>query len=248
MRAILTWHSIDATGSVISVSPEVFKAQLASLARLGLRVVSVPELLALDPDADAVALTFDDGFLNFRTHAWPVLCSHGFSATVFVVSDHVGGDNRWRGRADHGIPTLPLLGWDDLAELRSEGAILAAHTRTHPHLTTLGDAALEDELTIASAEIARRTGADVEGFAYPYGELDARVAARATERYRWACTTEYRALGASERPVLLPRLDAWYFRDPSRLDAWGTPRFKAGLWLRRQARRVRSAMSPVRAA
>lgn len=248
MRAILTWHSIDATGSVISVSPEVFKAQLASIARLGLRVVSVPELLALDPDANAVALTFDDGFLNFRTHAWPVLRSHGFPATVFVVSDHVGGDNRWRGRADHGIPTLPLLAWDDLGALRSEGATLAAHTRTHPHLTTLGDAALEDELTTASAEIARRTDAEVEGFAYPYGALDARVAARVSARYRWACTTEFRAVGTSEQPPLLPRLDAWYYRDPSRLDAWGTPRFKAGLWLRRQARRVRSALSPVRAA
>ena len=242
MRAILTWHSIDPSGSVISVAPEAFRAQLEAIRRLGLRVVGVPELLALPDDAEAVALTFDDGFVNFRTDAWPLLRSHGFPATVFVVSGRVGGDNRWRNRADAGIPLLPLLGWDELATLRAEGLTIGAHTCTHAHLPTLDDAALEQELTSAAEEIARRTGARVRGFAYPYGEVDERVAARTAAHFDWACTTEYAALNGVGRPDLLPRLDAWYFRNARRLTGWGTPPFRAGIWLRRQARRVRSSL------
>lgn len=243
MRAILTWHSIDRSGSVISVSPDAFRAQLDVIMRLGLRVVSVAELLALSDDAEAVALTFDDGFRNFRTDAWPLLRSHGLPATIFVVSGHVGGDNQWRGRADAGIPVLPLLGWDDLAVLHEEGVTLGAHTRTHAHLPALDDAALEQELTGAAEEIARRTGARVDGFAYPYGDVNARVAARTATHYDWACTTQYAALGALGRRDLLPRLDAWYFRDAGRLAGWGTAPFRAQIWLRRQARRLRSALS-----
>lgn len=242
MRAILTWHSIDASGSVISVAPDAFRAQVETIVRLGIRVVGVPELLALPDDAQAVALTFDDGFRNFRTDAWPLLRSHGLPATVFVVSGHAGGDNRWRGRADTGIPVLPLLGWDDLAALQADGLTLGAHTRTHAHLPTLDDAMLEQELTSAAEEIARRTGGRVNGFAYPYGDVDARVAARTAAHFDWACTTEFAALGGSGRPERLPRLDAWYFRDARRLTDWGSARFRAGIWLRRQARRVRSAL------
>lgn len=242
MRAILTWHSIDASGSVISVTPAAFRAQLETITRLGLRVVGVPELLALPDDAHAVALTFDDGFHNFRTDAWPLLRSHGFPATLFVVSDHVGRDNRWRGRADRDIPVLPLLDWDDLAALHREGLTLGAHTRTHAHLPALDAAALEDELASAADAIARRTGASVRGFAYPYGDVDARVAARTATHFDWACTTEYALLRGATPRALVPRLDAWYFREARRLAGWGTPAFRASIWLRRQARMVRASL------
>ena len=242
MRAILTWHSIDPSGSVISVAPDTFRAQLEAIRQIGLRVVGIPELLALPDDAEAVALTFDDGFVNFRTDAWPLLRSHGFPATVFVVSGHVGGDNRWRGRADAGIPVLPLMGWDDLAVLCGEGLTLGAHTRTHVHLTTLDDATLEQELTSVTREIAHRTGAPVDGLAYPYGDVDERVAAHTATHYAWACTTEYAVLGSASRRECIPRLDAWYFRDAHRLTEWGTSSFRAHVWLRRQARLVRSSL------
>src|SRR5581483_6893264 len=80
MRAILTYHSIDESGSVISVGRETFAAQAAWLASGRVRVTTVDELLALPPDADAVALTFDDGFQNFADTAVPVLERHGLRA------------------------------------------------------------------------------------------------------------------------------------------------------------------------
>jgi peptidoglycan/xylan/chitin deacetylase (PgdA/CDA1 family) len=201
----------------------------------------VPEVLALRT-GDAVALTFDDAFANFASDALPLLREHGLPATLFVVTQHAGRDNRWRGTGDAGVPVLPLLNWDGIARAREAGVTIAAHTRTHPHLPALAPAEVEDELQGCAAEIERRTGATPDGFAYPYGEFDERIASIAGRHYAWACTTEFRPLASAERNVALPRLDAWYFRDAGRLEQWGTPAFRTWLWYRRQGRRARSVM------
>lgn len=206
------------------------------------RVVGVQELVGLNDAVDAVALTFDDAFANFETEAVPLLRSRNLPATLFVVTQHVGGDNRWRGHQDGAIPVLPLLDWDALGRLRESGITLGAHTRTHPNLPALGTNELEEEMCAASDEMERRLGERPQGFAYPYGAVDSRVADVAAGCYQWACTTEFRVLGSHESPLLLPRLDAWYFRDADRLARWGTPGFHAWVWYRRQGRRAGSAM------
>jgi peptidoglycan/xylan/chitin deacetylase (PgdA/CDA1 family) len=239
MRAILTYHSLDDSGSVISVPPAAFRRHVAWFSAAGVRLVTVPELLALDDDVHAAALTFDDGFANFATHAAPVLREHGAPATVFVVSDHVGTDNRWRGRGDAGIPVLPLLDWHALGALRESGIALAAHTRTHPALPALSHAAVEDELVSSADAMQRELGERPTGFAYPYGAVSRDVATLVARMYAWACTTEFRMVSTFAAPRELPRLDAWYFRDGGMLERWGTSAFRAWVWARRQARGVR---------
>jgi peptidoglycan/xylan/chitin deacetylase (PgdA/CDA1 family) len=135
-----------------------------------------------------------------------------------------------------------LLGWDDLATLRKSGFTLGAHTRTHPNLPTLDEGELLEEVCVAADEMERRLGERPRGFAYPYGAVDARVADVTARCYKWACTTSFRSLGAEESLNMLPRLDAWYFRQPERLERWGTAGFRASLWCRRQARRARVVM------
>jgi peptidoglycan/xylan/chitin deacetylase (PgdA/CDA1 family) len=72
MRAILTYHSIDDSGSPISVAPEEFRAHVRWLGSGAVRVVPLAKLVTLPPDDDAVALTFDDAFENFSTIAAPL--------------------------------------------------------------------------------------------------------------------------------------------------------------------------------
>lgn len=243
MRAILTYHSVDSSGSPISIDAGVLRHHLEWLASGRVRVVGVDQLLSLPPESSAVALTFDDGFANFATEAAPLLREYGLPATLFVVTGHVGRDNRWGGRGDPGVPVLPLLDWDDLGRLSEAGITLGAHTRTHPRLTRLDSPMLEQELADAADEIERRLGEAPEGLAYPYGVVDDRVARATSARYRWACTTELRPLGRTELRYRLPRLDAWYFRDASRLANWGSPEFRAWLWYRRQGRRLRVSLA-----
>lgn len=245
MKAILTYHSIDPSGSPISVDAAAFRAHVRWLASGVVRVVSISELMRLGEDVDAVALTFDDGFENFDADAAPLLLEHGLPATLFVVADRVGATNAWGGVADSSVPTLPLLGWDALRRLAARGITLGAHTRSHPRLTELPPAARREEVAGSVARIAKETGQRPTSFAYPYGDVDDEVAAEVATVCDWACTTEMRALGAAERPHLLPRLDMYYLREPGRLEGWGTPRFRRYLWLRARARAARRRFAAV---
>lgn len=238
MKAILTWHSIDDSGSPISVAPAAFARQVAWLASGQVRVTTVEELLRLPDSADAVAVTFDDGFRNVAERAAPLLAAHALPATIFVVSRHAG-TNAWGGVADAGVPTLPLLNWDELARLREQGFSVAAHSRTHRRMGGAGAAVLEDELLGCAQDIAARTGEAPRGFAYPYGDVDAAAADMVRRHYDWGCTTELRVLTAGDDRACLPRVDMYYFRDPGRLERWGSARFRCYLTLRHQARRVR---------
>lgn len=243
MRAILTYHSIDESGSPISVGPDVFRAHCAFLASGKVQVVSLETLWEDPPAGDAVAITFDDGFSNFATEAMPVLRDHAFPATLFVVSDHVGGHNDWGGRRARGIPHLPLLSWTELADLAGRGVRIGAHTRRHRKLTSITGIELRDEVQGSVARIESALGRRPTSFAYPFGAVDDPAAAVVREACALACTTELRALGAHEDRVLLPRLDMFYLRDRGQLEAWGSAGFRSRLWLRGQGRRLRRLAS-----
>ncbi|MBC7789143.1 MAG: polysaccharide deacetylase family protein [Anaerolineae bacterium] len=245
MKAILTYHSIDDSGSPISVSPEAFRSHVAWFASGVTRVVSVGQLLALPDDADAIAITFDDGFRNFGVVAAPLLVEHGLPATLFVVTDAVGGTNSWGGIPHTGIPTLALLDWKEVASLAAAGIELGSHTRTHAHLPRLSAAAVADELMGSAERIKMETDLVPAGFAYPYGEVSDAASIRAESVYKWACTTSMRGVGPGDRAWLLPRIDMYYFRESGRLDSWGSARFKQYLWLRSRARQVRRGLTAV---
>lgn len=242
MRAILTYHSVDPSGSPISIDRAAFARHVSFLSGSGVRVLALEELLAKRDESDAVALTFDDGFVNFASDAWPALRDAGLPATLFVPTARVGGDNRWEGRDEPGIPTLPLLDWLALGRLASEGLALGAHSRSHAHLPRVSDAQLVDEIDGSKADLRGQLGLEASVFCYPYGDCDERVERAAARSFRFACTTELDVLRANSGPHRLPRLDAYYLRGPGALEAFGGLRFEARIFLRRHARRLRSAL------
>jgi peptidoglycan/xylan/chitin deacetylase (PgdA/CDA1 family) len=160
---------------------------------------------------DAVAITFDDGFVNFRDIAAPRLLANGLTSTVFVVSEHAGRTNAWDLREPH-IPQQPLLDWPALGRLREQGVTLGSHSRTHANLATLSRARIEEEVCGSIEIIERETGARPATFAYPFGRVNAQAAAVVERVFRYACTTEFRLLDGDARLARLPRLDAFSYR------------------------------------
>ena len=128
-----------------------------------------------------VGITFDDGYISVLETRVPELLRHGFTATVFVVSDRLGGTNEW----DAARPgrccrpprsaSWPRPGW--------RSARTAPRTPAGRHRA--GQLAAEvggERASSASSPDA------VRGFAYPYGDMDA--AARRAVRdagYDYAC-------------------------------------------------------------
>lgn len=239
MRGIITYHSVDPSGSVISLDQHTFERHVRWLASSHVRTTTIEGLERVPPEEDALAITFDDGFENFATVAWPLLREHGLSATLFVVTDYVGKTNAW-GDAPHGrTPELPLLDWPSLGRLAEEGVALGTHSHTHRDLRTLEAEELQGELMEPARRIRAETGHTPTCLAYPYGAVDERVAAAAREAFTHACTMELRVLRKVEDPLKLPRLDAYYFHRLGRLSAWGSSRFRRYLWLRARARALR---------
>lgn len=239
MRAILTYHSIDESGSPVSVSREAFRAHVRWLASGAVTVLPLAELVDARDGGDAVAITFDDGFQNFADDAAPLLRDAALPATVFVVPEHVGGENDWGGRHVPGIPVLPLMSWQTLGRVAAAGVALGAHTRRHRDLTQVRGATLEDEVAGCVERMAAELGVRPASFAYPYGAVDETSATVVRDVFAHACTTELRALRGDDDRALLPRLDMFYFREPGQLEGWGSAAFRRRLWLRAQGRRVK---------
>jgi peptidoglycan/xylan/chitin deacetylase (PgdA/CDA1 family) len=239
VRAILTYHSIDESGSAISVSEDVFRSQVAWLAKSEVRVVTLDALMRMPSESNAVALTFDDGFVNFGDVAAPLLADHGMPSTLFVVADAAGRTNRWPGRTDRGVPELPLLGWAALGRLREQHVEIGAHTRTHENLARLTNGRLGEEIIGGAERIRTEIGYAPAVFAYPYGAVSDAAVGLVSSRFSWGCTTEMRSVSANEARALLPRIDMFYLREPGQLERWGTDRFRYHLKLRAGARLVR---------
>ncbi len=248
MRAVLTYHSIDASGSPVSVAPEAFARHVAWLTSGQVIVQSLAALVAAgdggrDDPRPRVALTFDDGFANFASHAWPRLRDAGLPATVFLVSGHMGGTNVWGGRPVAGIPALPLMTWEAAAACAADGAAIGAHTRTHPHLPALKAAAAHDEMAGGRQELCNTLGVPVTTFAYPYGAVSDAVAEAAASIFELACTTEHRPLAHRDAAHRLPRLDMFYFQSRDALRDWGSAAFRRRVTVRRTLRAVRHGLA-----
>jgi peptidoglycan/xylan/chitin deacetylase (PgdA/CDA1 family) len=214
MDAILTFHSVDDSGSVLSYRPDDFAALVDGLLAAAVRIVPISALLAGGASPhDRVALTFDDGIRTVRTAALPVLARHRLPATVYVVSAWTGRTNRWPTQPSS-APTFDLMGWDELAELRDAGIEIASHGVAHAPMDTLTPSELTAELVDSKRSIEDALQVEARHFAYPYGACNADVAAAARRVYASAVTTRLQRLRPTSIPHLLPRLDTYYLQGP----------------------------------
>jgi peptidoglycan/xylan/chitin deacetylase (PgdA/CDA1 family) len=207
------------------------------------KVVSLAEIASLPDTEDAVALTFDDALGGVGEFAAPLLADHGFPATVFVPTARVGSDNRWRDIGDPRIPLLPVLGWDEIGKLRETGWTVGAHTRSHVRLSRCDDAQIREELEGSADDIERALGKRPRCLAYPYGSTDDRVTLAAAQLFDIACTTDQRPLSPISTPLLLPRIDVYYFRSNNLLPKWGTLQQRAYIATRRTVSNIRYGFS-----
>ena len=244
---ILAYHSIDDSGSVVSIAPDDFQFQIENLKKRGYQGIAVRELETarrgeLTSGIRPIAITFDDGFANLLDHAVPVLESAGFRATVFAVSKRLGKDNLWSGQLAS-VPTMPLASLSGLEEMVAAGIEIGSHTRSHPVLPRLGDAELQEEIVGSKADLEDALGVEVTSFAYPYGAFTPRERDSVASAYQLACGTSLGFSTPEEDRCALRRLDMYYLRTrPSfeRFDSW---RGRARLVLRRTARTIRGVLT-----
>ena len=237
LSCILTYHSVDATNSVISVAPRKFREHMACLAEMRIPVVPLAEI----PSAvGSVALTFDDGFRNFFEHAFPVLQQYNFPATVFAVSGYCEKQNTWPSQPSRPpVPTLDLMSWSELEQVSKAGVCVGSHTATHPRMSHLPEAEVETELRASRRALEDRLGKPVEAFAYPYGDSTVAVRRAVARHYRLACGTKLAFVSPSSDSIDLPRIDAYYLPNRFWIQAMDTEYGRAYIAARRSLRDLR---------
>ncbi|HEX6920787.1 MAG TPA: polysaccharide deacetylase family protein [Actinomycetes bacterium] len=228
---ILAYHSIsDRRSDGLAVRVDDFDGQLGWLRRHGFRSMTLADYIAERPEKGSriVIVTFDDGYADNFTNAFPLLRKHGFVATAFVVSDVVGTDHVFGWdvpKLDPSIGPAPYqaLQWDQVEEMASSGVEIGSHTCTHPELTGVTVEQCRDEVTRSRLDIERRLGRGVVSFCYPRGMLDDNVVrAVETAGYQAAVVTPKRS-GIPLSPFTLRRVGVYNNITPLRFRAKITP-------------------------
>jgi peptidoglycan/xylan/chitin deacetylase (PgdA/CDA1 family) len=190
---ILVYHQIttddsskNLSGSAVPISQ--FERQMHYLHDQGYSCVSLMELLQssrskLSREKRSFVLTFDDGYEDFFTQAYPILHRYGFTATVFLVTDFVGERSLWEGGTG-----IPLLSWDQVEALFEAGISFGSHSCTHPHLLRLSNEQIRHELTASKERLEAKLCQEVPLLGYPYGESSGEIQRMSMEvGYRAAC-------------------------------------------------------------
>jgi len=217
---VLCYHAVSPEwDSSLAVTPNAFERQIAYLLAHGWRATTFTSAALAPPAARTLAITFDDAFASVKRYALPILSGFGAPATVFAPTAFMDGApsltwdgiDEWLGTAAE--RELAPLSWNELGELGELGWEIGSHTCNHPHLPRLDDAALEQELQASRELCAERLSRPCTSIAYPYGDVDARVAG-ATERVGYsagaALSSNLRHVGAMRQPrVGIYRVDEW---------------------------------------
>jgi len=225
--SILMYHSLDESGSVVSVSPAQFEDQAAQLAS-GPRPVVTLDRVRQTPGA--IAITFDDGMCSFADVALPILERYRLPATVFIVSDRVGLANHWQPDS-WSIPSLPLMSLHQIRALPPHLVTIGAHSATHPDLTRLSMDRVRSEVAAGRASIEDMIGRPIDSFAYPFGRFNRSVREIVSQHFVRACGTRLAQVGDGGDPFDLPRIDAYYLRAKGRFEAFlqdGSSTYLAG--------------------
>jgi peptidoglycan/xylan/chitin deacetylase (PgdA/CDA1 family) len=185
---VLCYHAVSPTWEdALAVHPALLERQLAFLVGRGWQSATFADAVLAPPAERTLAITFDDALASVQTFAVPILERLGLVATVFAPTAYVDRGERiaWPG-VDHWLAgehagELTPMSWEELGVLTEHGWEIGSHTRTHPHLTQLDDDALAEELAGSRSACADRLGSPCRTIAYPYGDVDERVAQAAAD-------------------------------------------------------------------
>ena len=239
---VLCYHAVsERWPAPLSVTPQAFERQLELLVRRGYEGATFRDAVlggAVGKTWRSRSTTRTCRCSSARGRSWT---GSAFPATVFVPTDWPGrgepmrwpGIDQWMG-GEFEPELRPLTGISSPSS-HAHGWEIGSHTRSHPHLTTLDDAALDEELRESRAECERRLGRPCTTLAYPYGDYDARVAAAAGRAgYEAACTLPARIHPA--RPLEWPRVGVYHDDSERRYRLKVSPRRARGARLARVGR------------
>lgn len=164
---ILMYHHVlpgaqakEMAAGYLNVPPEIFQKQMDYLLEKGYQVISLKEMTEGIKNntllGKPVVLTFDDGYRDLYENVFPVLKEKKIKATVFVITQYVGGEK--------------YLNWGQVKEMSDSGLVLIGdHTLNHRSLPSVSKEEERNQIISAKLIIEEYLQKPVNFFAYPYG-------------------------------------------------------------------------------
>ena len=174
-----------------------FRRQMHYIGDQGWTVVSTTQIVdwlahgaSLPPKA--IALHFDNGWLDTATVALPILREFGATATCFPITDGIEAASKGQSAAvrtlTEGVIEKPFMTWSQVRQLLEAGWEIGAHTATHckiaDHYAVEGDEGVIREAQTANHIFAQRLGRVPDHFAYPSGSRNLRTDELLSRYYR----------------------------------------------------------------
>jgi peptidoglycan/xylan/chitin deacetylase (PgdA/CDA1 family) len=156
----------DAYRLDLSVTPDLFAAQLDAMQQAGYTTISLYDLVdyltegtPTLPDKPVI-ITFDDGYRDNYTHAFPLLRDRGLIATFFIVTDFINNQQP------------EYLTWDMVREMYAAGMSIEGHGRNHVSLANRDTDYLVWQALGTYESIEHEVGVRPHFICYPAGEYD----------------------------------------------------------------------------
>lgn len=163
---ILMYHDISDLvwqPSILPVSPQIFEAQIASLARMKFHFLSLEDYLRQQSRSalseKSVVITFDDGYKSQISKVLPILKRYDAKAAFFIPTGLIGNPG--------------YMTWDEIRTLKTEGMEIGSHSHSHPWLPGVQDPEkLRWEIRHSKKVLEEELRAPVLFFCYPLGGIN----------------------------------------------------------------------------
>jgi peptidoglycan/xylan/chitin deacetylase (PgdA/CDA1 family) len=203
---VLLYHSVGplvpGTYTHLTTSPEAFRNQMEWLREHGFTAIHPADWVRwvrgeADLPEKPVLITLDDAFCNQHEHALPILQELSMPALVFVVSNEIGGSNRWD--QANGCAPIPCMDKAQLTHWSNAGVHFAGvhfggHSCSHADLTKINKEQLSLEVEESHKMLMELQGSTPTTsplcFAYPYGAWNENVREEVAKQFDLAFTTE----------------------------------------------------------
>jgi peptidoglycan/xylan/chitin deacetylase (PgdA/CDA1 family) len=200
---IIYYHRIakninDAGKHGIFVTEKQFEDHLRYLKNEGYKTITFEEALQIKKNCTPgkfVIITFDDGYEDNYTLAFPLLKKYGFSALIFLVAQHEY--NSWDEESNE--PKLKMMNRQQILEMIEYGIEFGSHTLSHADLSKLSDEKVKAELADSKKILEEKLGREISTFAFPYGNCNETVKQTAKEAgYKFVFATDKAPPGLHE--------------------------------------------------
>ncbi|WP_270215365.1 polysaccharide deacetylase family protein [Clostridium butyricum] len=197
---VLYYHSVDENAAnEVTITPEKLKEQLDYINDNNYVTITMTELYDHIENnkpipEKSILITFDDGYMNNYTEAFPMLKELNMTATIFCVGNSLDGSY--------------YLSEEAIKEMSDYGIDIESHTVNHVHLDTMSYDEQLLELKNSKNILEKITGKEVLSLAYPFGDYnDNTIKAAKDAGYKMGFTTK---LGLSDRTDDIYKLDRIY--------------------------------------